>query len=69
MKFIALFLIKAYQKVNFLLPPSQCRFMPTCSNYSYQAIEKYGILKGIKLSIIRISHCHPWHKGGLDPLK
>tara|TARA_B100001094_G_C17817389_1_gene616800 strand:- start:51 stop:203 length:153 start_codon:yes stop_codon:yes gene_type:complete len=45
-----------------------CRFTPTCSEYSIQAIDKYGPLKGSWLSIKRISKCHPWGKSGEDPL-
>ncbi|MCD6081700.1 membrane protein insertion efficiency factor YidD [candidate division WOR-3 bacterium] len=68
MKEIALLLIRFYQ--NFISPilPRHCRFYPTCSEYTYQAIKKYGLLKGIIKGIIRISKCHPFHPGGYDPL-
>jgi len=46
-----------------------CRFQPTCSEYTYQAIEKYGVLKGVILGLKRISRCHPFSKGGWDPVK
>lgn len=46
-----------------------CRFRPTCSEYMYQAVEKYGILKGVYLGLKRIIRCHPFSKGGWDPLK
>lgn len=68
LKKIALFLIGIYQKISKYTPPV-CRFYPTCSEYTRQAIEKYGFLKGSWLGIKRISKCHPWHKGGYDPLK
>lgn len=45
-----------------------CRFTPTCSEYSYQAVEKYGIIRGLFLTLKRIIKCHPWYKGGEDPL-
>ncbi len=68
MKGLLLFLIRSYQKLWFLRFPNTCRFSPTCSEYSYQAIEKYGILAGLWLSIKRIIRCNPWHKGGFDPI-
>ena len=49
-------------------PFGYCRFTPTCSEYSYQAIAKYGPLRGIFKATIRIMRCHPWSKGGYDPL-
>jgi uncharacterized protein len=67
--FLALKSIKLYHKLNFLIPASTCRFTPSCSQYTYQAIKKYGFLKGIALGAKRISRCHPWHPGGLDKLK
>ena len=67
MKKFCLFLIKIYQYFSKFTPPS-CRFTPTCSEYTRQAIEKYGVIKGIWLGIKRISKCHPWHEGGYDPV-
>lgn len=46
-----------------------CRFQPTCSEYTYQAVDKYGVIKGLFLGIKRILRCHPFSKGGCDPLK
>lgn len=63
-----LFLIKIYQKISGLTPPV-CRFSPTCSEYTKQAIEKYGVLKGCWLGFKRIIKCHPFHPGGYDPLE
>ena len=48
--------------------PSTCRFYPTCSKYTYDAIKKYGVLKGCFLGLKRILKCHPFHPGGYDPL-
>ena len=60
--------IKLYQKVISPLTPPSCRFYPTCSHYGLEAIEKHGALKGSWLAISRISKCHPFHKGGFDPV-
>ncbi len=68
MKKILKFIIKAYQKVISPLTPPSCRFYPTCSNYGLEAIETHGALKGSWLAISRISKCHPFHKGGFDPV-
>ena len=69
MKFIALFLLRAYKYViSPLLPPS-CRFTPTCSQYAAEAIAKYGFLKGSALALKRLSRCHPFSEGGYDPVR
>jgi len=67
MKGIVLQFIRLYQKIPFL-PAQICRFTPTCSRYTYQAVEKYGALRGLWLGLKRIIRCHPWNKGGDDPL-
>jgi uncharacterized protein len=68
MKMIALALLRFYKKfISPLLPPS-CRFEPTCSVYMYQAIEKYGAIKGGWMGVKRISRCHPLNPGGYDPV-
>ena len=58
-----------YQKVISPFLPGSCRFNPTCSEYSKQAILKYGVIYGILLSFKRIIKCHPWGGHGNDPLK
>lgn len=69
MRKLLVFLISAYKKIiSPLLPPS-CRFYPTCSEYSIQAIEKYGITKGLVKSFWRILRCNPLSKGGYDPVE
>ena len=68
MKYILIGMIRVYQ----LLPISChncCKYTPTCSNYSIEAINKYGSIKGTYLSIKRIIRCNPFSKGGYDPLK
>ncbi|MFO7536437.1 MAG: membrane protein insertion efficiency factor YidD [Chloroflexota bacterium] len=68
MKTVALAIIRFYQKaISPLLPPS-CRFTPTCSHYSYEAIHKYGFIKGGWLAVRRIGRCHPFNPGGYDPV-
>jgi putative membrane protein insertion efficiency factor len=68
MKRIALGLIKLYQNtISQVMPPS-CRFIPTCSQYTYEAIQKYGIFKGGWLGAKRIASCHPFNPGGYDPV-
>jgi putative membrane protein insertion efficiency factor len=68
MKYIAMALIRLYQlTLSPLLPPS-CRFEPSCSHYSYDAIKRFGFFKGGWLSVKRISRCHPFHPGGYDPV-
>jgi putative membrane protein insertion efficiency factor len=64
----ALWLIRGYQRwLSPLLPPS-CRFVPSCSEYGYQAIEKYGIIRGGAMAAWRIMRCNPFCKGGFDPV-
>ena len=78
MQNLILKLIRFYQKTLFFhnyffrmfyMSDKVCRFTPTCSEYTYQAVEKYGAIKGLFLGLKRIIHCHPWNKGGYDPLK
>jgi len=66
--YLVISLIKIYK---FLLSPllgMNCRFQPTCSNYCEQAIERYGLIKGLILFMKRISKCHPWGDSGFDPV-
>ncbi|AWB32266.1 membrane protein insertion efficiency factor YidD [Clostridium botulinum] len=69
MKNLLICIIKMYRKYISLLKRPSCRFYPTCSQYSIEAIEKYGALKGTLISIKRILKCHPFNEGGYDPVK
>ena len=62
------FFIRFYQVCISPLFPKTCRFTPTCSHYALEAIKKHGPIKGIFFSIKRILKCHPYHKGGYDPV-
>jgi len=68
MRFVVIFLLRAYR---YLLSPflgNNCRFYPSCSSYAETAVERFGILSGGWLALRRISRCHPWHEGGVDPV-
>lgn len=69
MKIILIFLVKIYRKFISPIKAPTCRFYPTCSEYSLEALEKYGAVKGTYLSVKRILKCHPFHPGGYDPLE
>ncbi len=62
-------LIRIYQKLSPIKIVPTCRFYPTCSQYFVEALQKYGLIKGSYLGIKRILRCHPYNKGGYDPLK
>jgi putative membrane protein insertion efficiency factor len=68
MKAIALFLVRIYQYGISPFIPSRCIYMPTCSQYMREAIERYGVLRGMWLGCRRLLRCHPWGKGGYDPV-
>jgi putative membrane protein insertion efficiency factor len=68
MKYILMGIIKVYKILISPLFPNSCRFYPTCSEYSYEAIKKFGSIKGGWLGVKRISKCHPFHPGGYDPV-
>jgi putative membrane protein insertion efficiency factor len=68
MKQLVLAMIRLYQNtISKVLPPS-CRFYPSCSQYGYEAVNKYGVLKGGWLAVRRLARCHPFNPGGYDPV-
>jgi len=68
MKRVLILLVRLYQRqVSPLLPPS-CRYHPTCSEYAVQALEKHGVWRGGLLAAGRVLRCHPFSKGGFDPV-
>lgn len=67
-KRILLWLIRFYQRSISPRHPACCRFIPTCSQYALEAIQRYGALKGGFLALRRILRCNPFHKGGYDPV-
>lgn len=65
---VALGLVSTYQKLVSPLSGGTCRYYPSCSHYTYEAIEIHGAAKGSWLGIKRIGRCHPFHEGGIDPV-
>ena len=66
---LIILLIKFYRLFISPLKPPTCRFVPTCSEDAIVAFEKYGVIKGLSLTVKRILKCHPFHPGGYDPVK
>lgn len=68
LKYILIALLRFYQGAISPLTPPSCRFVPTCSQYGIEAIQKYGAFKGGWLTLKRLSRCHPWGGSGFDPV-
>lgn len=68
MKQLLLALIRIYQYAISPFLGRRCRFFPSCSEYTAEALQKYGAVKGIRLGAKRLSRCHPWNPGGFDPV-
>ena len=60
--------IRGYQCTLSRVTPASCRFQPSCSQYTYEAIERYGFFRGVWLGLKRLTRCHPFHEGGYDPV-
>ena len=72
MNFFISVLIKLIKGYQFLMSPllgHSCRYLPTCSEYSIEALKEFGLAKGVFMSLKRILSCHPWGSGGFDPVK
>ena len=65
---LAVLPIRFYRRFLSPLKPPTCRFHPTCSRYADEAIARHGALRGTWLTLRRLSRCHPWHAGGIDPV-
>jgi putative membrane protein insertion efficiency factor len=61
--------LRCYKRFISPMLPSACRYYPTCSEYMLNAVEKYGVFKGMRLGIGRLLRCHPFHEGGFDPVR
>ena len=68
MRNIAMALIRLYQNTLSRVLPSACRFYPSCSQYTYEAIARYGFVRGGWMGVKRIARCHPFNPGGYDPV-
>ncbi|MGP1478940.1 MAG: membrane protein insertion efficiency factor YidD [Capnocytophaga sp.] len=68
MKYLFIYLVRFYQVAISPFKPPTCRYTPTCSQYTIEALQKYGVLKGGWLAIKRIGSCHPWGGSGYDPV-
>ena len=66
---LALTILRIYKRWVSPAIPSACRFYPTCSEYMMEAIERYGVLRGVGMGLRRLLRCHPFHQGGVDPVR
>jgi uncharacterized protein len=69
MRWFVVCALRAYQIVISPMLPSACRYYPTCSEYMRQAVQEYGVAKGMWMGLRRLSRCHPLHEGGYDPVR
>ena len=71
-KFLINFVVSLINFYKYLISPllgNNCRYLPTCSEYTKESVKKFGIISGVWLGLKRIIRCHPWGKGGYDPIK
>jgi putative membrane protein insertion efficiency factor len=69
MRELVTFLLRSYKRWISPILPTACRFQPTCSEYMLQAVERYGVLEGVRRGALRLLKCHPFHSGGFDPVR
>lgn len=62
-------MIRVYRRYLSPMLPAACRYTPSCSLYTLQAIEKYGVLRGVPMGVLRVLRCHPFARGGFDPVR
>ncbi|MEW6572308.1 MAG: membrane protein insertion efficiency factor YidD [Bacillota bacterium] len=68
MKTLVLAVLRVYQAVISPLLPPRCRFYPTCSQYAFEAVQRYGVMRGGLMAVSRVMRCHPFSSGGYDPV-
>ena len=68
MKSVLLFLLRGYKWVLSPMLPPACRYVPTCSEYAMEALEKHGVVRGGAMAVWRVLRCHPFVRGGFDPV-
>jgi putative membrane protein insertion efficiency factor len=69
MRALTLATLRIYKRWVSPMLPSACRFYPSCSEYMAQAVERYGVWRGVWMGVRRIGRCHPFHEGGFDPVR
>ena len=69
MRIVVIGLLRAYKRYVSPWLPSVCRFHPTCSEYMLEAVDRYGVLRGVGLGVKRLLRCHPFCEGGFDPVR
>jgi putative membrane protein insertion efficiency factor len=65
----AIFVLTLYRRLLSPLLPAACRFYPSCSCYAIESFKKYGVVRGVYLTLRRLAKCHPFHPGGYDPVR